>query len=70
VVPLAKAEIPLPHVCGSLAPWLNDNTLVVEKGYKELGGKIIVILKEGVRHYPLAPKDPEKVVDFIIKRAK
>jgi hypothetical protein len=67
LAPLAKAGIPILHVCGSLDPWLNDNTRVVEKRYKELGGKITVIVKEGVEHYPLAPKDPEQVADFIIK---
>lgn len=69
LAPLAKAGIPILHVCGSLDPWLNDNTRVVEKLYKKLGGKITVIVKEGEGHYPLAPKDPKKVVDFIIKNA-
>jgi pimeloyl-ACP methyl ester carboxylesterase len=69
LAPLAKAGIPLLHVCGSLDPWLNDNTRVVENRYKELGGKITVIVKEGMGHYPLAPNDPEQVVDFIIKES-
>jgi pimeloyl-ACP methyl ester carboxylesterase len=65
LAPLAKAGIPILHVCGSLDPWFNDNTLVAEKRYKELGGKITVIVKEGEGHYPLAPKDQKQVVDFI-----
>jgi len=69
LAPLAEAGVPLLHVCGSLDPWFDDNTRVVEKRYKELGGKITVIVKEGVGHYPLAPKDPKPVVDFITKRA-
>ena len=68
LAPLAKAGVPLLHVCGSLDPWFNDNTRVVEKKYKQLGGQITVIVKEGVGHYPLAPKDPKPVVDFILKR--
>ena len=44
----------------------NDQTRVAEKRYKDLGGKITVIIKEGEGHYPLAPKDPKPVVDFII----
>ncbi len=65
LAPLAKAGVPLLHVCGSLDPWLNDQTRVVEKRYKELGGQITVIVKEGEGHYPLAPKDPKSVVDLI-----
>jgi hypothetical protein len=64
---LAKAGVPLIHVCGSLDPWLNDQTRVVEKRYKELGGPITVIIKEGEGHYPLAPKDPKAVVDLITR---
>ncbi len=63
--PLAKAGVPLIHVCGSLDPWLDGQTRVVEKRYKELGGKITVILKEGEGHFPLAPKDPQAVVDLL-----
>ncbi len=62
---LARAGVPLIHVCGSLDPWLNDQTKVIEKRYKELGGSITVIIKEGEGHYPLAPKDPKVVVDLI-----
>ena len=51
--------MPLIHVCGSLDPWLDDETRVVEKRYKELGGPITVIVKEGEGHYPLAPQGPE-----------
>src|ERR1700686_836673 len=42
LAPLAKAGIPILHDCGSLDPWLNDQTRVAEKRYKELGGKIKV----------------------------
>jgi pimeloyl-ACP methyl ester carboxylesterase len=64
---LAKAGVPLLHVCGSLDPWLNDHTRAVEKRYHELGGQITVIIKEGVGHYPLSPSDPQPVIDFISK---
>jgi hypothetical protein len=36
------AGVPLLHVCGSLDPWINDQTRVAEKRYKELGGQITV----------------------------
>jgi pimeloyl-ACP methyl ester carboxylesterase len=69
LAPLAKANVPLLHVCGSLDPWFKDNTLEVEKRYKKLGGKIQVIVKKGEGHYPLAPGDPAPVVDFITRAA-
>lgn len=64
---LAKANVPIISVCGSLDPGLNDNTRVVEKRYQELGGQITVIIKDGEGHFPLAPRDPQPVVDFIVK---
>jgi pimeloyl-ACP methyl ester carboxylesterase len=67
LAPLATARVPILHVCGSLDPWLNDQTRIAEKRYKELGGQITVIVKEGEGHYPLAPRDPQMVVDFIIR---
>ncbi len=69
LAPLAKANVPLLHVCGSLDPYFKDNTLEVEKRYKKLGGKIQVIVKKGEGHYPLAPEDPTPVVDFITRVA-
>ena len=64
--PLAKAGVPILHDCGSLDPWLNDQTRAVEKRYKQLGGQITVIIREGEGHFPVAPKDPKPVVDFIL----
>ena len=70
LAPLAKAGVPLLHVCGSLDPYLADNTRVVEKRYQELGGQISIIINEGEGHYPLGPKDAKPVVDFIIHKAE
>jgi hypothetical protein len=65
--PLAKAGVPILHVCGSLDPWLNDQTRTAEKRYKELGGQMTVVVQESEGHYPLAPKDPQLAVDFITR---
>ncbi len=54
---------------GSNDPWLATQTRVAEKRYKELGGQITVIVKEGEGHYPLAAKDLKPVADFIRKSA-
>lgn len=70
LAPLAKAGIPILHVCGSLDPWLKENTGVVQKRYKDLGGKITVIIKKGEGHYPLAPNNPAEVVDFIVRNTR
>jgi pimeloyl-ACP methyl ester carboxylesterase len=63
--PLAKAGVPLLHVGGGLDPWLERDTRVAEKRYKELGGQMKVIVKPGEGHFPIGPADPTPVVDFI-----
>lgn len=62
---LAKAGVPLLHVCGELDPGLDGQTRMVEKKYHELGGEITVIIQKGEVHFPTGPKDPKPVVDFI-----
>ena len=62
---LAKANVPLFHVCGSRDPWLDTQTRVLEKRYRELGGQITVMINENQGHYPLAPNSPGAVVDLI-----
>jgi len=62
---LAKARVPILHVCGSLDPWLKTQTRVAEYRYRDLGGEITVLVKEGEGHYPLGPKERLPVVEFI-----
>jgi len=50
---------------GALDPALEGQTRAVEKRYKEMGGKITVIIQDGVGHYPLSPRDPAPVVEAI-----
>jgi pimeloyl-ACP methyl ester carboxylesterase len=68
LAPLAKAGVPVLHVCGSRDPWLDSQTRVLEKRYKELGGQVSVIVQEGAGHFPTAPKDLKPVVEFITGR--
>jgi hypothetical protein len=70
LAPLAKAGVPILHDCGSLDPWLKNQTRVVEKRYKELGGKITVLVTEGEGHFPLSRKEPQPVVDFILSHQR
>jgi hypothetical protein len=62
---LARAGVPLLHVCGSLDPLLANHTREAEKRYKQLGGAMRVILQEGEGHYLTAPRDAKPIVDFI-----
>jgi pimeloyl-ACP methyl ester carboxylesterase len=66
LAPLAKAGVPILHVCGQLDPWLDRDTRVAEKKYKELGGNFTVIIRQGEGHFAVGPQDPKPVVDFII----
>jgi alpha-L-fucosidase 2 len=66
LAPLAKAGIRILHVCGSLDPCYPPNTKDVEKKYRELGGQMKVMLKEGEGHFDVQPRDPNPIVDFIM----
>ena len=70
--PIAKAGIPIISVCGDsdvVVPY-EENTAIVEKRYKELGGTIKVILKPGVGHHPHSLQDPTPIVNFILQNQK
>lgn len=70
--PLAKAGVPLLHVVGDadkVVP-VSQNTAIIEKRYKALGGQIQVIHKKDVGHHPHSLKDPKPIVDFIMKCAQ
>jgi hypothetical protein len=62
---LAKADVPVLHVCGSIDPILGNHTLVVENIYQQLGGRISVMIKDGVAHHPHSLRDPKPIADFI-----
>jgi len=67
--PLAKAKVPLLHVCGdadTVVPF-EENTAVVVRRYRAMGGPIQVILKKGCGHHPHSLKDPAPIVAFILK---
>jgi hypothetical protein len=63
---LAKAAIPILHVCGSLDPWYAVNTVVTKAKYRQLGGHMKVMVKEGAGHFDALPPDPAPIVDFIV----
>ena len=69
--PIAAAKIPILAVCGDadkVVPY-PENTAILEERYKKLGGTISVILKPGGDHHPHSLKDPQPIVDFLVKNA-
>jgi len=66
--PLARAVVPVLHVCGTsdtVVP-IEENSDIIEKRYREFGGKITVIRKPGVDHHPHSLEDPKPIIDFIL----
>lgn len=69
LAPLAKAGIPIIHVVGDaddVVP-VAENTAIAEARYKELGGLFEVIHKKDAGHHPHSLKDPQPIVDFVIR---
>jgi len=67
-IKLAQAGIPVLHVCGAadkVVPYF-ENTKILADNYKQAGGNIKVVLKNGVGHHPHSLEDPEVIVDFIL----
>lgn len=68
---LARAGIPLLHVVGDtdeVVP-VSENTALMERRYRELGGQMTVLHKPGVGHHPHGLDDPKPVVEFIVTSA-
>jgi len=71
LAPLAKAEVALIHVVGDADDIVPpaENTVLVERRYRDLGGTIEVIHKPGGGHHPHGLDDPTPVVEFILRHA-
>jgi hypothetical protein len=54
---LARAGVPLLHTCGNLDPAFKEQTQVIERRYKELGGKITVIVQESAGQFLPAARE-------------
>ncbi|MBI5686743.1 MAG: prolyl oligopeptidase family serine peptidase [Verrucomicrobia bacterium] len=69
IEPVAKAKIPILSVCGEtdkVVPF-DENTAILAKRYRELGGEIEVICKPNCDHHPHSLKDPARIVNFILR---
>lgn len=67
---LAQARVPIIAVYGEadvdLPP--EENILLLQRRYTQLGGEITVIAKPGVGHHPHSLLDPQPVLQFILAR--
>ena len=65
---IAKAKIPLLHVCGATddAVPIAENSLIVQKQMVALGGSFTIISKPNCNHHPHSLKDPTRIVNFIL----
>lgn len=69
--PLAEHKVPLLHVYGDadeVVPW-DENTGLIAKRYRELGGEITLIAKPGVGHHPHGLEDSTPIVEFIARHS-
>lgn len=66
---LAQADVPIVNVCSRLDPNFNNNGKIIEETYKKSGGLINNIVIESENHYQVASKNPQPIVDFILKYA-
>ncbi|MCH2126059.1 MAG: alkaline phosphatase D family protein [Pirellulaceae bacterium] len=67
--PLARANIPILHVCGDAdesVPF-EKHTAELERRYRKLGGTIEVLVKKGGKHHPHSLPDPQPIIDFIVE---
>jgi pimeloyl-ACP methyl ester carboxylesterase len=62
---LARYDVPILHVCGSIDPILGQYSTAYENIYKEFGGRISVMIKEGFAHHPHSLRDPKLIADFL-----
>ncbi len=69
--PLAEHDVPLLHVVGDVDEVVPvaENTAIIEKRYREMGGRITVIHKADVGHHPHSLKDPAPIVEFILENS-
>lgn len=69
---LAAAKVPLFHVVGDADQVVPpaENSDLLEKRYKKLGGKITVIHEAGKDHHPHGLANPQPTVDFLLKNVK
>src|SRR5436190_16035747 len=67
---LARNDVPLLNICGSLDFLLERTTLPIESRYHQLGGRITVMIKEGAAHHPHSLRNPKFIADWIVEHVQ
>jgi pimeloyl-ACP methyl ester carboxylesterase len=67
---LARQDVPLLHVCGTIDPILEKYSTATETFYHQFGGRISVMIKEGAGHHPHSLRDPMPLADFVEQNVK
>ncbi|NLE53754.1 MAG: alpha/beta hydrolase [Lentisphaerae bacterium] len=67
VAVLAKAGVPLIHVCGDAdrVVVMTENTVPLLQNFMAAGGSCRLIVKPGCDHHPHGLDDPTPIADFI-----
>jgi pimeloyl-ACP methyl ester carboxylesterase len=66
---LARRDVPLLNICGSEDFILESCTKPIENAYRQVGGRITVMIKEGPAHHPHSLQDPKIIADFLEQSA-
>lgn len=64
---LARADVPIMLVCGTIDPILSRYGMTIEALYQQFGGRVSMMLKEGAGHHPHSLNDATPLADFIEK---
>jgi len=67
---LTRNHVPLLHVCGSIDPLLGKFSTPIETLYRQFGGRISVMIKDGYAHHPHSLPDPTPIANFIEQSVK
>ncbi|SEB81439.1 GDSL-type esterase/lipase family protein [Paenibacillus sp. GP183] len=64
---LSGSDIPIIIVAGDVDEdvILSENAALLEKRYRQLNGKIKMIVKPGMGHHPHSLEDPKPIIDYI-----
>lgn len=68
--PLVKTGVPVMLVCGSEDPFLGGNARAFEKRYRELGGDVTVVVRDGEGHVLAGTQGAEAVAGFVTRAVK
>jgi len=57
---LARADVPVLQICGTIDPILGKNASAIEAIYQQFGGRISMMIKEGYAHHPHSLRNPSQ----------